>query len=260
MQDPRPQHTASRWLPARRGAIGSGLPAGRLCNEHQYAPVPLGAHCQAIRSAIGRLAGVALTGLVVAGLTGCGTGAAAPDPGAAGPASAVPASAAPAGSTAAGAEHNVVDFYFAQRMLPHHAQAVRMTELAPDRASDDAVAQLAAEIGETLGGEAVSLEEWLTERDLEQPPPEAFADGHPSHAGMPGMLNALQMNLLADVSGAEFDETFLTFMIAHHEGSVAMAAPVLENGLDPAARELATTITERQEDELEAMRDLLGDD
>lgn len=226
MHDPR----IGRWLPARRGAIGSAV----------------------------------LVAAVLAGLSACGTGAAAPDPGsgAAGPASAAPAAAAPSGAptgAATGEEHNVVDFYFAQRMLPHHAQAVRMAELAPDRASDDAVADLAEEIVETLTAEAAGLEEWLTERGLEQPPPEAFADGHPSHVGMPGMLNALQMNLLADTSGAEFDETFLTFMIAHHEGSVAMAAPVLENGMDAEARDLATAITQRQSDEIAAMRDLLDD-
>ncbi|MBB5788916.1 DUF305 domain-containing protein [Jiangella mangrovi] len=213
----------------------------------------------------GKLAAVVVSGLVAVWVTACGTGAAVPgpaqDPGAAGPASAAPAAAAPSDAPDGpeGGEHNVVDFYFAQRMLPHHAQAVRMAELAPDRASDDAVADLAEEIGETLTAEAAGLEEWLTERGLEQPPPEAFADGHPSHSGMPGMLNALQMNLLADTSGEDFDETFLTFMIAHHEGSVAMAAPVLENGLDPAARDIATAITQRQEHEIAAMRDLLDD-
>ena len=49
---------------------------------------------------------------------------------------------------------------------------------------------------------------------------------HPSHQGaghlMPGMLTAEQMTQLRAARGAEFDRLFLSYMIQHHRGAVAM--------------------------------------
>jgi len=39
---------------------------------------------------------------------------------------------------------------------------------------------------------------------------------------MPGMLTDAQMKELAEASGPEFDRLFLTYMIQHHRGAVAM--------------------------------------
>ena len=46
---------------------------------------------------------------------------------------------------------------------------------------------------------------------------------------MPGMLTEAQMEELERASGSEFDRLFLTYMIQHHRGAVAMVKQLYGN-------------------------------
>ena len=75
--------------------------------------------------------------------------------------------------------------------------------------------------------------------------------------GMPGMVTPEQMVILEKARGVEFERTFLTYMIAHHQGAIEMAQPVLGGALDPRAEEMATDVSSKQAIEIERMQEML---
>jgi len=87
--------------------------------------------------------------------------------------------------------------------------------------------------------------------------------GHHSmahHHDMPGMLSQAQLEELAGLKGAEFDRTFLTYMIEHHEGAVYMVNELF--AADGAANDeesyrLAVDIYAEQITEIEMMKLML---
>ena len=82
------------------------------------------------------------------------------------------------------------------------------------------------------------------------------------HGGlMPGMLTAAQMAQLEQASGAEFDRLFLTFMIQHHQGAVAMVEQLF--GTTGAAQDLtvfkfANDVQVDQSTEIARMQQMLA--
>ncbi|MFP5070856.1 DUF305 domain-containing protein [Pseudonocardia nantongensis] len=205
-------------------------------------------------------------------LAACGGG----DPaGSAAPANPAPAptSAAAAPSAAVSAEHNQADIAFAQGMIPHHQQAVKMSKLATDRAGSDDVRRLATEIEQAQGPEIAQMQAFLTawgapapgampgmdhESMGDGPDQNGMGQGGMDHGGMAGMMNPDQMGQLEQANGADFDRMFLEMMIAHHEGAVQMAQTELTNGTNPEAKALAQQIVDAQETEITEMRELLG--
>jgi uncharacterized protein (DUF305 family) len=75
---------------------------------------------------------------------------------------------------------------------------------------------------------------------------------------MPGMMSDADMGQLGQAKGADFDKRFLTLMIAHHEGAVAMSAVEPRDGRDAEAKALAQKITDAQRAEIAQMRGMLA--
>jgi len=170
-------------------------------------------------------------------------------------------------------ETNDADVMFMQMMVPHHAQALEMSELAQTRAQDQQVVDLARRIKGAQGPEIVSMSSWLQTRDEKVPETMAEAmalmsqDGHSGHGGhgghgaggaatMNGMLSDREMTALARAKGAEFDRLYLAGMISHHEGAVAMAHDEMEAGADTLALELAAEVAAGQQAEIGRMLDI----
>jgi uncharacterized protein (DUF305 family) len=66
------------------------------------------------------------------------------------------------------------------------------------------------------------------------------------------------MAALEQATGTEFDTLFLSHMIAHHEGAIAMANDVLATTVNDDVRALATAIVAAQTAEIDEMSALLG--
>ncbi|RJL34017.1 DUF305 domain-containing protein [Bailinhaonella thermotolerans] len=161
---------------------------------------------------------------------------------------AAPGERVPLGGPAA----NAADVLFAERMIPHHAQALRMTALAASRGASRTVKALAARIEAAQGPEIVVMRSWLADQGRRPP------DGHGHGAEpMPGMATPGQLDALAGASGEEFDRSFLRLMIAHHEGALTMAREVLRDGRDRRIRALARDVLSGQTAEISRMRALL---
>ena len=114
--------------------------------------------------------------------------------------------------------HTQADVRFMTNMIGHHAQALEMAALAPANGASPAVRRLAERIEAGQQDEIASMRQWLSDRG--EPLPDAHHSMH-VHA-MPGMLSEAQMKELEAARGAAFDRLFLTYMIQHHRGAVAM--------------------------------------
>ncbi len=172
-------------------------------------------------------------------------------------ASGTPTTAPPSG----GAVHNSIDVAFAQGMIPHHAQAVEMSELAATNTSDPEVQALATEIIAAQGPEIEQMTTWLTAWGAEVPDPDASMEENMEMAGgmmMSGMISEADFERLRAARDAEFDRLYLELMILHHEGAVEMARQELDGGDSPEAKALAQQIIDTQQAEITRMEQLLG--
>lgn len=158
--------------------------------------------------------------------------------------------------SSAGRSFNDADVMFAQMMIPHHEQAVEMSDIAldPTVGASDAVRQLATRIKGAQDPEIELMTGLLTgwgkstEMDMSM-----------DHSSMmDGMLTADELDGLSLLRGADFDRAWMEAMVKHHEGALAMAKDVLEDGSDPAVRKLSEEIVAGQQAEIDEMRGLLG--
>ncbi|WP_296606652.1 DUF305 domain-containing protein [Nocardioides sp.] len=174
------------------------------------------------------------------------------------------------GSGLSATEHNDADVAFATDMIQHHAQALSMVDLTMGRPLDPEVQRLAEDIRAAQGPEIETMSDWLNEWGEEVPP--TMRDH--SHAGhdmegmgesmegmddteMPGMMSAEEMTALEEASDAEFQSMWLEMMVEHHEGAVEMAEEQQDDGRYRPAVDLAASITEAQQAEIDAMESML---
>ena len=217
---------------------------------------------------------VALTALALASaltLTACGTGA--QDENAGAEASATATSSAPAATPAAtatatpsttatgsaeevSAEHNDADVMFAQMMIPHHQQAVEMSEML--LAKDDVPAEVAAfaqKVIDAQGPEIERMNAMLTAWG--QDPVDTDGMEGMDHGGMSGMMSEEDMTALDQAQGTEAARLYLEQMTAHHKGAVDMAKDEAKDGQNPQAVQLAEQVIADQEAEITEMQQML---
>lgn len=156
---------------------------------------------------------------------------------------------------------NHTDVAFVQMMIPHHAQALVMSRLAPEHARSPRVKALAGRIEAAQGPEIVGMAAWLQEKGVEVPKaaedPSAYDHGAHGHQPMVGMLTDAEMAELAAARGRAFDRLFLRSMIRHHRGAIEMADSVMREGADARVVEMANDVVATQSVEIDVMRRLL---
>ncbi|MFY1594170.1 DUF305 domain-containing protein [Micromonospora sp. WMMD737] len=153
---------------------------------------------------------------------------------------------------ATAARHNSMDVWFVRMMIPHHAQALEMAEMAGDRAGNPALRALAERIRASQGPEIGLMRGWLQARGLS-----TEVAGH-DHDGMRGMQTPEAIRQLAAARGAEFDRLFVRMMTEHHQGAVQMATDLLKVGADLTLAEFANSVATEQTVEIDRMRELLA--
>ncbi|CAA9361510.1 MAG: protein of unknown function DUF305, partial [uncultured Gemmatimonadaceae bacterium] len=82
------------------------------------------------------------------------------------------------------------------------------------------------------------------------------------HAEMPGMLTVAQLQRLDRARGEEFDRLFLTYMIQHHRGAVAMVTALFGTpaaGQDDTVFKFAADVNVDQTTEIARMQTMLAD-
>ncbi|MBA2751477.1 MAG: DUF305 domain-containing protein [Actinobacteria bacterium] len=149
-------------------------------------------------------------------------------------------------------KHNDADIEFVQGMIPHHEQAIQMSELAAKHANSPDVRTIASTITTKQEEEIKTMEtllhEWKVEKEMG------------GHGGMhPGMLSDTQLKELEETRGVEFDKLFLKGMVEHHKGAISMAEEAEHKGENKEVKKLAAEIKRGQEREIEEMeKELVG--
>ena len=186
------------------------------------------------------------------------------------------ASASPSAASS-DAAHNDADVTFAQGMIPHHQQAIEMSDmLLGKQGVDPEVVSLANEIKNAQGPEIEQMQGWLQDWGVSSSttaPSTAAMPGHdmPGHqmpsgdmgdmpgmsGGGMGMMSEADMAALQNAQGAEASRLFLTQMIEHHKGAIMMAQQEVDNGQFPAAVEMARNIVSSQQAEIDTMQGML---
>ena len=152
---------------------------------------------------------------------------------------------------------NERDLTYVVGMIEHHRQAVDMTALAPERASNETVRGLASRIHDTQGPEIGAMEQWQKQFAVNaEQHGHSTALPHVDHASMPGMASDADMAALKASTGGEFDKLFVKLMIAHHKGALKMAEEVLASGVDVKVEEMAADVIATQTDEINRMQTL----
>ncbi|MDT5331332.1 MAG: hypothetical protein QOF31_2629 [Mycobacterium sp.] len=167
----------------------------------------------------------------------------------------VSATASPTAPAAAEA-HNDADVMFAQQMIPHHTQAIEMSDtLLAKQGIDPRVTELANQIKAAQGPEIQQMQGWMTQWGTPSMPP---MSGHGDMPGMSGIMSEQDMTALKDAQGVDAGKLFLTQMITHHKGAITMAQSEIKDGRYPPAVEMARAIVTTQQQEIDTMNGILG--
>ena len=157
----------------------------------------------------------------------------------------------------AGALFTEADVRFMQGMIAHHAQAIHMSRMAPQRGADPRLARFAQKIDLSQAGEIALMQDWLRANGQFAPDTSSWRT-----MTMHGMLTAQELAKLEAARGPAFDQLFLEYMIRHHEGALRMVAELLATpraAQDVDVSVLANDIEQTQLAEIGAMRQMLAE-
>ncbi|WP_255605874.1 DUF305 domain-containing protein [Mycolicibacterium xanthum] len=182
----------------------------------------------------------------------------------------------------AAAPHNQSDVMFSMHMIPHHQQAIEMSDiiLAKD-GIDPRVVTLAKQIKAAQAPEIEQMKSWLDEWGMPDMPmmdgdEDDDSGGMPGmHGDMPGMdgdmpgmggggmgmsgmVSPQDIARLRDAQGVEASKLFLEQMIGHHEGAIEMAQNEIDNGENPDVIALCHNIIDTQQREIDEMKQILA--
>ena len=145
-------------------------------------------------------------------------------------------------------EYSKNEIMFAAMMIPHHEQAVTMSNFALTNTSNPGILDLAQRIKAGQEPEIVQMNTWLDGGYSMM--------GHDGHQ-MGGMLSDEDLAKLETLKDKEFDEMFLKSMIEHHEGAIQMTQMIL-NSSNSEVKTLADNIVSSQTKEIAEMKELLA--
>lgn len=152
------------------------------------------------------------------------------------------------GSNSNNSAYSSNDIMFAQMMIPHHQQAIVMSDLALKTSSNPEVLALAKQIKAAQAPEIEQMKVWLKDAGT------SLMGAH--GMAMEGMLTDSEISELKSATGVSFDKLFLQGMIGHHEGALTMISMIVDSD-NAEARKLAKDIQTSQSAEIVKMKALL---
>jgi uncharacterized protein (DUF305 family) len=164
------------------------------------------------------------------------------------------------------------DLMFIDMMIPHHASAVAMAQVATSRAEHPEIRSLAEQIVRSQSAEIEQMRSWRDQWYPDAPPMPmmsmeqmmAIVEAMPggmmgTPAAMPGMdamgMMSMEQELARLCAAAQhFDLAFIDAMIPHHRSAIMMAQVALARAQHPELRSLAQAIVDAQQREIEQMQ------
>ncbi|BDX34358.1 DUF305 domain-containing protein [Mycobacterium antarcticum] len=196
-----------------------------------------------------------------------------------------PSSSVSTSSASATEAHNQADAMFAQHMIPHHQQAIEMSDmLLGKQGIDPRVLDLAKQIKAAQAPEIEQMQTWLTQWGMPTMPmmPGTDMPGHtgmpgasdspsetgtpnqsmmPGMSGMPGMdgmMSEEDMTALQNAQVVAAAKLYLTQMVKHHQGAITMAQTEIKDGQYPDTIAMARSIVTSQQQEIDTMNKILA--
>ena len=149
-------------------------------------------------------------------------------------------------SSGASSDLSSDDIMFLQMMIPHHQQAIDISDLALTKSADAQLLALAKDIRDEQAAEIVKMKAWLKDAgaDLEM--------GHSMNHSMGGMLSDSELAALKAATGKSFDLLWLKGMTGHHDGAIDMAT-MIENAKSAQIKSFGQDIVASQSAQNKAM-------
>ncbi len=145
---------------------------------------------------------------------------------------------------------------FVQMMMPHHQQAVAMSDtLLKKTGISTETTALAKEIKAAQQPEITTMQGWLKAWGQDM----ASGMGGMNHGGTDdGMATDAGMKTFDQADGAAAEKIYLEMMTKHHQGAITMAQAEIKDGKNADAVALANTIVTSQQQEITTMTKLLA--
>jgi len=152
-------------------------------------------------------------------------------------------------SSSSNANYTGADIMFLQMMIPHHQQAIDISNLAMKASQDAELKELAKIIARDQAAEIKQMKAWLTD---------AVASEDMGHSmdGMGGMLNDDELAALSAATGKEFDVLWLKGMTEHHDGAIHMTQ-MIEDAQNVDIKAFGTKVIKDQSEQIAQMKKML---
>jgi len=142
------------------------------------------------------------------------------------------------------------DIMFLQMMIPHHQQAVDISNLAMKTSKDSELLALAKKIAADQTSEIAMMKAWLKDAG-------ASTDMGHSMEGMGGMLNDAELSALNAESGTKFDLLWLKGMTGHHDGAIHMTT-MIRDASNPDIKAFGEKVVADQSAQIEQMKAMIA--
>jgi uncharacterized protein (DUF305 family) len=142
------------------------------------------------------------------------------------------------------------DIMFLQMMIPHHQQAVDISNLAMKTSKDSELLALAKKIAADQTSEIAMMKAWLKDAG-------AGTDMGHSMEGMGGMLNDAELSALNAESGTKFDLLWLKGMTGHHDGAIHMTT-MIRDASNPDIKAFGAKVVADQSAQIEQMKAMIA--
>ena len=147
-------------------------------------------------------------------------------------------------------DYTGADIMFLQMMIPHHQQAVDISDLAISKSKDAELLALAKKIRADQADEIVQMKAWLKDAG-------ASEDMGHSMDGMGGMLNDAELSALKIESGSKFDILWLKGMTGHHDGAIHMTQ-MIEDAQNADIKAFGVKVIADQSAQIAQMKEMLN--
>lgn len=152
-------------------------------------------------------------------------------------------------SSSPNSKYSGADVMFLQMMIPHHQQAIDISNLAMKSSQDGELIALAKIIARDQAAEIKQMKAWLMDAG-------ASEDMGHSMDGMGGMLTADELSTLRAASGEEFDILWLQGMTEHHDGAIHMTQ-MIEDAQNAEIKTFGEKVIADQSTQIEQMKRML---
>lgn len=143
------------------------------------------------------------------------------------------------------------DIMFLQMMIPHHQQAVDISELALTVSKDAELLALATDIRDGQSAEIIKMEKWLSDSNSNH------GMGHSMGDSMGGMLSETELSDLKAATGKNFDLLWLKGMTVHHDGALHMSQ-MIKDAKNSEIKRFGENIVRDQTAQIEQMKEMIA--